>query len=1559
MANSFEDFCGGTFWNDTQLLENSWPELTSCFRFTVLIWAPLVFLWVSAAFYLPYMISHTAKARLPVSALNIVKTFSSGMLSLLTLVVILLLAVNEKQGKTVSQAEYLGFSLQCITYFLTIVIMQIDRLRGVYTSGILFVYWTLEVLAAVIPFYTYIIQKEYEDDLATFVVFYIKFGLLLFEFILQWFSDTPKLRQGYEVIGNRPCPEVTASFPSRLVYWWIAKLVFIGYKRGIEEDDLWDLNPRDQSRTLVPPFEKAWTQEVNKVKTKNLSLRAKRKIIYTNGAVSVSNTQNERTSLIPPKKSKQNVESPLVKGMVNLTDKKADQDDPARGLLRPSLMRVLWRLYGCSLLALFGVKFVADLLQMAGPLVMSVLINYISNKTPGEEWKGYVLATGLLLLSTLRSIFYQASLNQAAILGMQMKTTLIAALYKKALTLSNEAKKTTTTGEIVNLMSVDSQRINDVMNYLFLLWSVPVQIILSIVLLYVTIGPSVFAGLAVLLIMIPFNGYLSNIQRHLQTRNLKDKDQRIKLLNEILNGIKVLKLYAWEESFKGKVEEIRKREIHSQLKISYLSILTGLGWTVAPFLVVAATFATYVLADPNNQLDANKAFVTLSLFNILRVPMNLLSAIMSYTVQAYVSVKRVNAYLCSEDLDRSNVTYDEHADYAVQVEKGTFTWDRSMSPNLRGINLSVPEGKLVAIVGHVGCGKSSFLSAILGEMEKLSGSVTVKASTAYVPQQAWIQNATLKDNILFGKRFREQKYQAVIDACALQPDLAILAAGDETEIGEKGINLSGGQKQRVSLARAVYSNSDIYLFDDPLSAVDSHVGKHIFKNVVGPNGLLQGKTRILVTHGVHWLPMVDQIIVMNDGTITETGSYDQLMSHDGHFAQFLKTYLIEQSDDEDEDQEIQMIKEKMLARIESVTSDGTSADEASLRRRKRRKSQGLSESVKSTSVPEKKAKSITVKERQGRLTQIETMEKGQVGWNVFLMYGRAAGLPTITLSLLLFCAFQAVNTGAGFYLTDWTEDPQLGNSSSLPPDEYAALNKKYLGTYWTFALAMIAIMAVCGYLFWTRVVRAAARLHDAILSRVFRSPMSFFDTTPLGRILNRMSRDVDTVDNTLPVIVRMFMSTVTNVVGTVVIISINTPLIIAVLVPLLILYYFVQNFYIPTSCQLKRIESVTRSPVYIHFSETITGASSIRAYGAVDRFIDESKKRVDRNQVFYFGGIVSNRWLAYYLDMIGSIIIFSSAMFAVISKDSSGGQLGLSVSYALQVSGAMGWMVKQISDLQTNIVSVERIKEYSELKTEADWVLPHARPPVDWPQSGTVELQNYMTRYRDGLDLVLKGVTCTVEGGQKVGIVGRTGAGKSSFTLALFRILEAAGGSIVIDGINIAQIGLHDVRSRLTILPQDPVLFSGTMRMNLDPFNEFSDHDIWRALDRAHLKKFVVDVPGQLLYECGEGGENLSVGQRQLVCLARALLRHTKVLVLDEATAAVDMETDSLIQKTIREAFDNCTIITIAHRLNTVMDYDRIIVMDAGIIKEFDSPESLLKNPDSLFYGLAKNAGLI
>ncbi|KAL5019773.1 hypothetical protein ScPMuIL_002665 [Solemya velum] len=909
---------------------------------------------------------------------------------------------------------------------------------------------------------------------------------------------------------------------------------------------------------------------------------------------------------------------------------------------------------------------------------------------------------------------------------------------------------------------------------------------------------------------------------------------------------------------------------------------------------------------------------------------------------------------------------------AITVTGGTFTWDKTVAPVLKNINVDVPTGKLIAVVGQVGAGKSSLLSAFLGEMEKIEGKATLKGSVAYVAQQAWILNETLQNNILFGKTYDKKKYNKVLESCALGPDLEILPGGDQTEIGEKGINLSGGQKQRVSVARAVYNNADVYLLDDPLSAVDSHVGKHMFQKVIGSTGLLRNKTRVLVTHGIHWLPMVDMVVVMEDGRISEMGTYEELLSHDGPFAQFLKTYLTQAKDDDEEDDEedpeIQKIRTQILERVDSVTSDGktTSADEidkTSIRRRKfRQSSESSSGMARSISRVDKKGDKDLDEPKPSKpgdkLIEEEKSETGKVKWHVYLTYSKAMGKFSSIVIFLLFTLYQASAIVANVWLSEWTDDSYLKtHQNESNTTEYQDKNNLYLGIYGALGGAQAVFVLLYSLLFATRMVYAASILHYGMLSNILKCPMSFFDTTPIGRIVNRFSRDVETVDNNLPMTIRQWLNTFFAALSTLIVISYSTPIFLAVVVPIAALYVLIQRFYIPTSRQLKRIESTSRSPIYTHFSETISGASTIRAYGQQDRFIDESLKRVDKNSIFYFAGIASNRWLGFRLEFIGNFIVLAAALFAVIS-DVSGGMVGLSVSYALQVTGALNFMVRLTSELETNIVSVERVKEYSENETEAPWIEPFRRPPHDWPDEGKISYQEYSTRYRKGLELVLKEISFDIDSGQKVGIVGRTGAGKSSLTLSLFRLVEAASGSISIDGQKISEIGLHDLRTKITILPQDPVLFSGTLRRNLDPLNMYLDNRIWQALEQSHLKKFISELPDQLEHECGEGGQNLSVGQRQLVCLARTLLRKTKILILDEATAAVDMETDDLIQQTIRTEFKECTVITIAHRLNTIMDYDRVMVLDAGKIKEFDNPETLLQDKASAFYLMAKDAGL-
>ncbi|XP_070201297.1 multidrug resistance-associated protein 1-like [Littorina saxatilis] len=711
--------------------------------------------------------------------------------------------------------------------------------------------------------------------------------------------------------------------------------------------------------------------------------------------------------------------------------------------------------------------------------------------------------------------------------------------------------------------------------------------------------------------------------------------------------------------------------------------------------------------------------------------------------------------------------------------------------------------------------------------------------------------------------------------------------------------------------------------------------------------------------------MVDQIIVLIDGKVTEVGSYEELLSRDGAFATFLRTYLTRDGtseDEDDEDPEIQRIKEGIFQRLESITSDAaTSGDERreldGVRKRvtRRQRSRGFSESEKTPpkAAPPPKTEGVT------RLVEEEQSMKGGVKFSVYLAYIRALGSYAWLFILGLYVMFQASSLTANIWLSQWTDDATLANTSLAGTQHYNDLNAMYLGVYGGLGAAQAVFIMAFSLLYNTRMVRATARMHAGMLLNILRSPMAFFDTTPIGRILNRFSRDVDVMDVNLPQSARMTIVGVGNLLNTLILISYSSPVFLSVVLPLGVLYKLVQMFYIKTSRQLKRLESTTRSPVYTHFTETIQGATSIRAYGASDRFVRDSQDRLDKNLVCYFAYLVSQRWLGVRLELLGSVVTLAAALFAILNTSLSSGLVGLSVTYAMNVTQNLNNLVRTSSELESNIVSTERIQEYSESPTEAEWTNPDHPVPNDWPEEGDVKFKDFELRYRPGLDLVLRGISFEVKSGEKIGIVGRTGAGKSSLTVALFRLVEAAAGCIVVDGHNTGHLGLHDLRRRLTILPQDPVIFSGTLRMNLDPTGSHDDSELWNALELAHLQAFVAGLPAKLNYECGEGGQNLSVGQRQLMCLARSVLRKSKILVLDEATAAVDMETDDVIQQTIRSEFKDSTVFTIAHRLNTILDYDRILVMEDGRVKEFAPPQQLLADSSSDFYGMAKAAGIV
>uniref|UniRef100_A0A8C0FAY3 Multidrug resistance-associated protein 1 n=1 Tax=Bubo bubo TaxID=30461 RepID=A0A8C0FAY3_BUBBB len=1175
---------------------------------------------------------------------------------------------------------------------------------------------------------------------------------------------------------------------------------------------------------------------------------------------------------------------------------------PSQKSSEASLFKVLYKTFGPYFLMSFLFKAAHDLLMFAGPEILKLLINFVNNKA-APNWQGYFYTGLLFVCACLQTLILHQYFHICFVTGMRLKTAIVGVIYRKALVITNSARKTSTVGEIVNLMSVDAQRFMDLATYINMIWSAPLQVILALYLLWQNLGPSVLAGVAVMILLVPINAVMAMKTKTYQVAQMKSKDNRIKLMNEILNGIKVLKLYAWELAFREKVLEIRQKELKVLKKSAYLAAMATFTWVCAPFLVALSTFAVYVTIDKKNVLDAQKAFVSLALFNILRFPLNMLPMVISSIVEVRLQ-------------SLTGVSVQKYK----QAELCTLYFS---------INFTVPEGSLVAVVGQVGCGKSSLLSALLGEMDKKEGYVVVKGSVAYVPQQAWVQNATLEDNVIFGREMNESRYKRVIEACALLPDIEILPTGDKTEIGEKGVNLSGGQKQRVSLARAVYCNADVYLFDDPLSAVDAHVGKHIFEKVIGPKGILKNKTRVLVTHAINYLPQMDTILVMSDGEISEMGSYQELLKQDGAFAEFLRTYANAEQSMENSGKLLWTVEtEKQMSSNRQLSNSSTYSRDT-----------GKTQHQSSTAELQKPL----AEKNSWKLTEADTAKTGRVKATVYWDYMKAIGLFISFLSIFLFMCNHIASLASNYWLSLWTDDPVINGTQ-----QYTNVR---LGVYGALGISQ-------GLLGLTYFKISCFRMFLMLL--VTLSPMSFFERTPSGNLVNRFSKEIDTIDSTIPPIIKMFMGSTFNVIGACIIILLATPIAAVIIPPLGLVYLLVQRFYVATSRQLKRLESVSRSPVYSHFNETLLGVSVIRAFEEQKRFIKQNDVKVDENQKAYYPSIVANRWLAVRLEYVGNCIVLFAALFAVTARNKlSAGLVGLSVLlFFLQITAYLNWLVRMSSELETNIVAVERVKEYAEMEKEAEWSIEQTAPASTWPKEGKVEFRGYGLRYREDLDLVLKNINVTINGGEKIGIVGRTGAGKSSLTLGLFRINEAAEGEIIIDGINIAKIGLHDLRFKITIIPQDPILFSGSLRMNLDPFDQHSDEDIWRSLELAHLKNFVSSLPDKLNHECAEGGENLSVGQRQLVCLARALLRKSKILVLDEATAAVDLETDKLIQSTIKSQFEECTVLTIAHRLNTIMDYTRVLVLDRGEVVECGSPDHLLQEK-GIFYSMAKDSGLV
>uniref|UniRef100_A0A4X2KAW1 ABC-type glutathione-S-conjugate transporter n=1 Tax=Vombatus ursinus TaxID=29139 RepID=A0A4X2KAW1_VOMUR len=1376
-----------------------------CLLNAAVTWLPSIYLWVISPIYFLYL-RYNNKGYIRMSCL-----FKIKMVAVLGFTLILLCFSNiiftlwKIKGGTPQDPEFLiRPTIWLITMILVVFLIHSERQKGIQSSGVLFIYWLLcsfSMVAQVIVFQS---CPTLRDPV------WSSFG-----------RDT----------GN-PCPESGASLPSKATFWWFSRLVWQGYRKPLELDDLWSLGKENSSEEIISQLEREWKKLCNETQ------RTKEEVGF-------------------------------------------ERDEEKRPRLR-QMIPAMSSLTGCPFSWSFFLEFISD--------------------PEAPAWKGYFYAVLLFLSACLQTLFEQRHMYVFMVLELRLRTAVMGLVYRKVI-LSSAMRKTAAVGEVINLVSVDVQRLMDAVLYLNGLW-LPVSPLRKLDL----------SKLIVIISMIlPYISPCSPLCLF-QEEQMLHKDHRARLTDSVLRNMKIIKLHGWEEVFMEKILSIRRGELQALKNSGFLFTVSLVSFHLSTFLVALVMFAVHALTDEKHVLDAEKAFVALTIINILNRAQAFLPFSINTIFQAWVSLARLAAFLHLEEVEPRAINTSPIGE-STSHSHGFFFFN--FYPYFIRINLAVPRGSLFAVIGSVGSGKSSLLSALLGELSKLEGYVNIKGSVAYVPQEAWIQNASVKENVCFGQRLDIPWLDRVLEACALRPDLASFPAGIHTEIGEQGINLSGGQKQRLSLARAVYKKASVYLLDDPLAALDVHVGQHIFDHVIGPGGLLQGMTRILVTHAVHILPQVDHIIVMANGAVAESGSYQELLQRNGTFADFL-------SQSEQEENVSRSLTEGFLFSFVS-------------------RSVLLSSPVSFSF--------LSPSPYVYPLYSPSTCHVFQVNATLYLAYLRAAGT-TICLSVVfIFLCQQVVSFSRGYWLSLWADDPIVNGTQ-----QHTGLRVGVFGLLGCFQaigrFGSIAVVLLGG-------VRASQRLFQGLLYDVARSPMTFFEQTPIGNLLNRFCKETDAMDAVIPDKFKSFLGFLFGLLEVILVIVVTTPLAAVVVLPLMALYIGMQSLYVASSCQLRRLESVSRSPIYSHISETFQGSAVIRAFQSQDQFIVQNDSRIDEHQKASFPRLVADRWLATNMELLGNILIFTAAFFAVFSKPHlSPGIVGFSISMALQVTEILHWAVRSWTDLENNIVSVERMRDYTKTPKEAPWTLPHNGIGHTWPAMGQIEFRGYSLRYRPELALALRNLTLKIHPWEKVGIVGRTGAGKSSLTISLLRLIEAAEGGIWIDGVNISQVGLHTLRSKITIIPQDPILFPGSVRMNLDLLDEHSDDEIWGALEMVQLKSFILGLPGQLQYECSDQGHNLSVGQKQLLCLARALLRKTKILFLDEATAAVDPQNDLQIQAILRDQFADCTVLTIAHRLQTVMDCSRILVMDNGVVAEFGTPPQLLAQR-GLFHRLAEESGLI
>ncbi|CAM5079588.1 unnamed protein product [Natator depressus] len=1271
----------------------------------------------------------------------------------------------------------------------------------------------------------------------------------------------------------------------------------------------------------------------------------------------------------------------------------------------PSIWLAMYRAFGRPILLSSTFRYLADLLGFAGPLCISGIVQSFQNtsqnatNTTGksketsnsylssQDFLGnvYVLAVLLFLALILQRTFLQASYYVTIETGINLRGALLAMIYNKILRLStsNLSMGEMTLGQINNLVAIET---NQLMWFLFLcpnLWAMPVQIIMGVILLYNLLGVSALVGAAVIVLLAPIQYFIATKLAEAQKSTLDYSTERLKKTNEILKGIKLLKLYAWEHIFCTSVEETRTKEL---ISLKTFALYTSLSIFMNAAIPIAAVLATFVTYEYQNEttLQPAQAFASLSLFHILVTPLFLLSTVVRFAVKAIISVQKLNEFFISDEIGddswrsaESSVTYEsckkhtglhtkainrkqplrhqldsyeqplrrqprplEIDDIAIKVTNGYFSWGSGLA-TLSNINIRIPTGQMTMIVGQVGCGKSSLLLAILGEMQTLEGKVhwnninetdpsceatrsRNRYSVAYAAQKPWLLNATVEENIIFGSPFNKQRYKAVTDACSLQPDIDLLPFGDQTEIGERGINLSGGQRQRICVARALYQNTNIVFLDDPFSALDIHLSDHLMQEGILKFLQEDKRTLILVTHKLQYLPHADWIIAMKDGYVLREGTLKDIQTKDVELYEHWKTLMNRQ------DQELE----------KDMETDQTTLERKTLRRAMYpRESKAQLEDE-----DEEEEEEEDDDDNMSTVMRLRT----KMPWKTCWRYLTSGGFFLLFLMIFSKLLKHSVIVAIDYWLARWTS-MENGNKTGDSTDPQRSNKSYHVAVFSMLCGAGIVLCLITSLTVEWMGLTAAKNLHHNLLNKIILGPIRFFDTTPLGLILNRFSADTNIIDQHIPPTLESLTRSTLLCLSAIGMISYATPWFLVALVPLGVAFYFIQKYFRVASKDLQELDDSTQLPLLCHFSETAEGLTTIRAFRHEARFKQHMLELTDTNNIAYLFLSAANRWLEVRTDYLGACIVLTAAVTS-ITHGSDSGLLGLGLLYALTITNYLNWVVRNLADLEVQMGAVKKVNSFLTMESENyEGTMDPSQVPKDWPQEGEIKIEDLCVRYENNLKPVLKHVKAYIKPGQKVGICGRTGSGKSSLSLAFFRMVDIFDGKIVIDGIDICKLPLHTLRSRLSIILQDPILFSGSIRFNLDPECKCTDDRLWEALEIAQLKNMVKSLPGGLDAVVTEGGENFSVGQRQLFCLARAFVRKSSILIMDEATASIDMATENILQKVVMTAFVDRTVVTIAHRVHTILTADLVIVMKRGNILENDTPENLLSREDGIF----------